>query len=168
MARDVVVSVLGPDRPGIVAAMSRVVFDLGCNFEQVGSTIIGGHFAMTMLARCGDHVLPATIEEKVGAAAAELDLQVAVKVADGSGAGAPTHAVTVTGADKPGIVYRVADTLARMDVNIVSLDLRTEGAGGDRTCALEVVVQSPPGTDLENTLPPLQEELGTDVHVRRA
>ncbi len=161
-------SVLGPDRPGIVAAMSRVVFDLGCNFEQVGSTIIGGHFAMTMLARCGDHVLPGTIEARVGAAAAELDLHAAVKVADADSAAEPTHVVSVAGADKPGIVYRVADTLARMGVNILELDLRTDGSGTDRTCALEVVVQSPPGTDLETTLPPLREELGTDVHVRRS
>ena len=159
---------LGPDRLGIVAGMSRGGFDLGCNFDQIGSTIIGGHFAMTMLARCGDHLDPTTIGTRVRAAAEELGLQIAVKIVDTPRDASPTHVVSLTGADKPGIVYRVADTLARLEVNILSLDLRTAETGGETRCSLDVSVSCPAGLDLERTLPPLREELGIDVHVRPA
>lgn len=168
MARAVVVSVLGPDRLGIVAAMSRAIFDLGCNFERVGSTIIGGHFAMTMLARCEDEVDPSTVEASVASVAAELGLLAVVKVAEGAPDDTPTHVVAVAGADKPGIVYRVADTLARMRVNVVSLDMRTTDNGTASTCSLRIHVAAPAGARLEETLPALSEELGTDVTVRPA
>lgn len=159
---------VGPDRLGIVAAMSRVIFDLGCNFEQIGSTIIGGHFAMTMLARCPDHVDPTTVGARLRSTGEELDLQVAVRFVDAPSAPVPTHVVSLEGADKPGIVYRIADALAGFEVNILSLDLRTGGSDGESTCSLDVSVSCPPEVDLERTLPPLSEELGTDVNVRSA
>lgn len=95
-------------------------------------------------------------------------MQAAVKAVEGDPEDVATHVVSVAGADKPGIVYRVADTLARMRVNVVSLDLETSRSEGSSTCALHVAVAAPEGTRLEEALPPLSEELGTGVHVRRA
>ena len=168
MSRALVISVLGPDRPGIVAAMSRVMFDLGCNFVQVGSTILGGHFAMTMHARCADDLDESLVRSDIAAASRAFDLQTAVKIVPEDQAQDPaTHAVSLAGADKPGIVYRVADTLAGMGINILDLDLRVQEHEGNPTCSLEVSVRCPPSVELEIALPPLREELGTDVHVRR-
>ena len=43
------VSVFGRDRPGIVAAVSRVLADAGCNLEDTSMTILRGHFAMMLV-----------------------------------------------------------------------------------------------------------------------
>ena len=46
-------SVVGRDRPGIVAEVSRVLFELGCNIEDSTCTILSGQFAMILvIAHC--------------------------------------------------------------------------------------------------------------------
>ncbi|MDR0514311.1 MAG: ACT domain-containing protein [Coriobacteriaceae bacterium] len=44
-----VVSVLGKDRSGIVAATSKVLADCGANIDDISQTILSGIFSMTML-----------------------------------------------------------------------------------------------------------------------
>ena len=47
-----ILSVLGHDRPGIVAAVTGILFDLNCNIENVSQTILqtefSGSFIVTM------------------------------------------------------------------------------------------------------------------------
>ncbi|MBV8303503.1 MAG: amino acid-binding protein, partial [Acidimicrobiia bacterium] len=42
------VSAVGADRPGIVAAVTRVFVEHGCNLEDTSMTILRGHFAMML------------------------------------------------------------------------------------------------------------------------
>ena len=41
----VAVTAVGADRPGIVAAVSRALYDVGGNIEDSRMAILGGHFA---------------------------------------------------------------------------------------------------------------------------
>ena len=43
------VTVVGQDRPGIVAAVAEALYDLGCNLEDATSTILRGHFSMMLV-----------------------------------------------------------------------------------------------------------------------
>jgi predicted amino acid-binding ACT domain protein len=54
------VSVFGRDRPGIVAAVTRVLADAGCNLEDTSMTILRGHFAMMLVISGGPGYLPPT------------------------------------------------------------------------------------------------------------
>ncbi len=49
MRTPAILSVLGEDRVGIVATVSRVLADSHANIEDIRQTIIGGIFSMTML-----------------------------------------------------------------------------------------------------------------------
>ena len=49
MRTPAILSVLGEDRVGIVAGISRVLAESGTNIEDIRQTIIGGIFSMTML-----------------------------------------------------------------------------------------------------------------------
>src|SRR6266702_7773867 len=42
-------SVVGKDRPGIVAAVTEGLFNLGCNIADSSCTMLGGEFAMIMI-----------------------------------------------------------------------------------------------------------------------
>jgi len=44
-----IVSVLGADRVGIVAAISTALAEQGANIEDIRQTILSGIFSMTML-----------------------------------------------------------------------------------------------------------------------
>jgi len=163
----IAITVIGNDRPGIVAAVTRSLFDVGCNLEDVSSTILRGHFSMTMISNCTVCVDPSPLEDDLATVAQELGLVSSVRVVDDTPPAfqEPTHMVSVYGADKPGIVYRVADALARLDVNITDLNSRLIGDEGDPVYALQIEVRSPPTCDLDQVVPPLREELSVDISV---
>ena len=163
----IAVTVIGNDRPGIVAAVTRALFDVGCNLEDISSTILRGHFSMTLISDCPGGADPAAVEERLSSVAADLNLVVTARAVEETPSGfeAPTHMVSVYGADKPGIVYRVTDALSRLGVNITDLNSRLIGEDSDPVYALQIEVLAPAGCDLDDVLPPLREELGVDLSV---
>ena len=52
--RHFAVSAIGRDRPGIVAAVSKVLLDHEGNIEDSQMTILRGHFTMTLIVSIGD------------------------------------------------------------------------------------------------------------------
>ena len=45
-----IVSVFGLDRPGIVKAVSSILADAECSIEDINQTVVGGKFAMVLVA----------------------------------------------------------------------------------------------------------------------
>src|SRR5512144_1513233 len=43
------VTIIGKDRPGIVAGATEVLYRLGCNIEDSSCTMLGGEFAMILI-----------------------------------------------------------------------------------------------------------------------
>lgn len=164
----VAVTVVGSDRPGIVAAVCRALFELGCNLEDATSTILRGHFSMMLVVRPPAGVDATRVEEHLRAAGDPLGLVVSarpIQEADAHTA-APTHMVSVYGADRPGIVFRVADVLARDGSNITDLTSRLIGSEEQPVYAvmMEVAVSDPEA--LAGALDELRDELGLDVSLR--
>jgi glycine cleavage system transcriptional repressor len=127
----VALSALGVDRPGIVAAVSRVLFERGGNLEDSRMALLGGHFVMMLIAALPDDTDVDDLQSDVAAATSGMDLVVAVRpVAETHGRleGAP-YVLTVYGADRPGIVAAVTRALSDRGVNIT--DLATHTADGD-------------------------------------
>ncbi|MGE5762899.1 MAG: ACT domain-containing protein, partial [Mycobacterium leprae] len=54
------VTVIGPDRPGIITAVTGALAGLGGNLEDSTMTLLRGHFAMMLLAACAAD--PAEVE----------------------------------------------------------------------------------------------------------
>ena len=46
------VTVLGHDRPGIIADVTGALAELGGNLEDSSMTLLRGHFAMTLVVAC--------------------------------------------------------------------------------------------------------------------
>jgi len=167
MTEILAVTVIGNDRPGIVSEVTRALFDVGCNLEDITSTILRGHFSMTIITKCPSGVDRSGVEQRLSPAAEELGLVLEVRPVEetDSHVAPPTHMVSVYGADKPGIVFRVADALARLGVNITDLNSRLIGEDAEPVYALQIEVHAPEGTNLDRVLPPLREELGVDLSV---
>ena len=167
MANLVAVTVIGKDRPGIVAGVTRALYDVGCNLEDVSSTILRGHFSMMLVVRAPAGVDHAALEERLAPAAEELGLIVTVRPVEEAAleVSAPSHMVSVYGADKPGIVYRVAEVLARLGVNITDLTSRVIGSAEHPVYALMLEVSAANPDDAERELEALRSELGVEVSV---
>lgn len=145
-----VVSVVGADRPGIVAAVTRALYEHGANVEDTSMSILRGHFAMTLVVAAPDGA--AELEAALAGVAGELGLLVGAREIDGDVETRPPSApyvVSVYGSDRPGIVARVTALLADNAVNIVDLTTRLQGAPGEETYVMLMEADVPPGVDVE-------------------
>jgi ACT domain-containing protein len=78
-----VISVLGKDRSGIVAATSKVLADCGANIDDISQTILKDIFSMTMLVTLDPSVADFnTVQEKLAAVSEELEVQIIVQRED--------------------------------------------------------------------------------------
>lgn len=144
-------SALGADRPGIVAAVSGALVELGCNLEDSTMTILRGHFAILLVVAAPDGVTEGDLERALSAVAEQFDLTVAVRAiaeaASDSTADAATESWTIAvhGADRPGIVHAVTSALAEAGGNVV--DLSTHLVGGPESPVYVMTLRAalPPG-----------------------
>ena len=168
MVRSFVLALTGRDRPGIVAAVTRVLLEHDVNLEDAEMAILRGHFAVMLVLAAPDAVDEEALRAGLERASAEVPLET-VSLAEvpalGAGFAEPSHAISVYGADHPGIVHGVTAALATSGVNVVGLSTRV--AGDVYAMLLEVAL--PPGLDeaaLEGLLAGVGEEQGVDVSVR--
>ncbi len=122
------VTVIGDDRPGIVAAVTDVLAQVGGNVEDASMTILRGHFAMMLVLGCPAPIT--SVELALAPIAERLGLVVAIReltdVAQLASPGAH-YVVTVHGADRPGIVAAISGCVARHRGNVTDLTTRLAG-----------------------------------------
>lgn len=166
--RHFALSAVGADRPGIVAAVTEVLLRHGCNLEDTSMTILRGHFAMTLVVAAPEPVGAVELEAALAPAAREFELVATVRpiseVVPLSEHG-QSCTVSIYGADRPGIVHRVASLLAERSLNIVDLSTRMIGSPEHPVYAMLLDVDAPAGTDAEalrTALEVLAGELGVE------
>ncbi len=161
-------TVIGRDRPGIIAEVTAVVAGAGGNLEDSSMTLLRGHFAWTLIATAD--VSP---DEMAGRLAHLRDDGLVVTVFDvgpdelGS-TNASTYLLTVHGGDRPGIVAAVTGLLARGGGNIVDLSTRLGHAGLYLLIAEVVLPADQDVASLSERLAAVGRELGVDVTLRPA
>jgi glycine cleavage system transcriptional repressor len=160
---ELAVAVLGPDRPGVIAALSEVLLAGSGNLEDASMTLLRGQFAMTLVVD-----LPAGAEAvaaDLAPVAERLGLLISVRdvPAGESGVGGDPYVVSVHGADRPGIVHRVTSAIADAGGNIT--DLSTRLAGDLYVLIAEVDLPGEP-SGLAAELAWLSDDLGVDARLR--
>jgi glycine cleavage system transcriptional repressor len=172
MTSESAVWALGADRPGIVASVTGVLFQMGCNLKDCSMTVLSGHFAMMMLVEAPDDLTAEALEAALGKAEGCADLTLAVRPAGAAAAmvaGDP-YIVSVYGSDHPGIVHRIATVLADHGANITDVNTRVIG-DGEPVYAMMLEVALPrsldPGT-LGAALQAVAGEVGVDASLQPA
>jgi len=166
-------TIVGRDRPGIVAQVTEILFNLGCNIADSSCSILGGQFAMILIISHPEY----TGRDSFGDAfqpLEEADLTVALRVLKPGGEIHPYFdgeicMLSVYGADRPGIVYRVAKVLGDQRINIT--DLNTKLVGSEQSPVYVMIIEAvlPAGVserDVDAWMAPLREQLQVDISVR--
>ena len=166
---ELAVTAMGADQPGIVATVAEVLRDRGGNLEDSAMTILGGHFSMMLLVETEDDA--ETLHAALADATAELGLTISVnEVGAGHASAAPTHVLSVYGADRPGLLAGVARTLADDEVNITDVETRLLSADSDApvyAMFLELVLpETVSEQQVRDRLSSLAGELGVDHSLR--
>jgi glycine cleavage system transcriptional repressor len=127
--RELAVTAVGSDRPGIVAAITEALLRLGGNLEDARAALLRGSFATVLAVAVPDDVTADDVAAALRPVALDLGLGLWVGEAAPKRPGPPRPrcVVSVYGADHPGIVHGVTTALAAQDVNVVDLSARLVG-----------------------------------------
>lgn len=172
MEKKFIMTAFGKDRPGIVADVSRLIFENNCNLEDSMMTRLAGYFTIILLFSGRDEGL----EEKFSNGCRRLEVekglttfvrpmpagQVEVETPGTS------HSLSVKGADQAGIVYKVSRFLAENRVNITDLRSRLERSpeSGQALYFLEMRIEVPENCSLQKLsegLAAIEDQLHLDI-----
>lgn len=122
------VTVVGHDRPGIIARTAGALARVGMNLADSSMTLLRGHFAMTLI--CDGDATPADLDAALGPIRADqLDVTIReVPPGAGDATRRETVLISVHGADRLGIVSEIAGVLAGAGANITDLSTRLSGS----------------------------------------
>ena len=169
-----IVTAAGKDRPGIVAGVTKILYQLGCNLEDSAMTRLSGEFAIMLIFSAPAKQTEARLRQAFAPLERQLKLVVHLKPLTGAESAAPkrrgaAYVISVYGADQPGIVFHVSDALSRLGVNINDLHTHRTAEGGPSLYLLLLEVELPAAKSaagLEQRLAAIAKRLGVEVSVR--
>lgn len=120
------ITVLGHDRPGIIAEVTGVLAELGGNLEDSSMTLLRGHFAWTLIVSGPD---AAAVQQRLAPLTFDGLVVSVLEVPDEQAGAEPgtTYVLSVHGGDRPGIVSEMTSVVAAAGGNIVDLTTRLAG-----------------------------------------
>ena len=172
MSSRFIMTAFGEDRPGIVADVTRVLYENGCNLEENSMTLLADEFTLILLFSTGE----VGIEERLQSECRRLEKERGISAfirplgqrRDLGRGGVRVHVVEVEGLDQSGIVYRVSQHLAERGMNI--LDLKSEvistPESGTALYRMQLHIQAPETLsveEIEADLQPVADELHVDI-----
>jgi len=169
-----IISVLGKDRPGIIAAVTKILFQKDFNIEDVSQTILQAEFSGIFIATGPDQVSPEDLRSALETATRSMNLHYHVKVLDpqpGSWTACPCEPfiITTRGPDRKGLVAQVTELLAAHNVNVTQLQAVFRGGDEPGRNVMIYEVDVPADRDLGKLRQALRlkgEELGLVVSIQ--
>jgi len=168
MKRQMIISVLSKDRPGIIADVTGAIFELDGDLADLNQSILRNYLTMILIATFPCEVTPEDVIARLSHVKSKSKFNVIVKQLDteieqGSDTmPQKTYVVTAQGKNKSGLVFGISSFCYQRNINI--LDLSTTLQDGQYTMILQIDL-----TGIEN-IKKLREELvkyaeGSGLHV---
>jgi glycine cleavage system transcriptional repressor len=155
----------GEDRPGIVARVTRALFERDMNLGEASMLRLGGNFTIMMMVS-GDMDADA-LQQALSEVVEELGLSLHIDPMKGGlhRHVPPNLVVRVSGADRAGIVARVTGVLADAGFNILDLESDVAGTAEKPVYIMQIAgVATVPLESLEQAVSGLRSE-GIEVNI---
>lgn len=167
-SQELVITAVGPDRPGIVAELTGLVHAAGANLADSRMANLRGQFAMLALVEGSADVL-ADVEKRVREAATGMGFRIDVSRAPKATtvSGVPFRLKTYS-MDQPGIVHKVTSYLRQHGINVEDLETHLESAPfmGTPVFTMELLMTVPRETsmkELRRSIEELGDTLNCDI-----
>ncbi|AKL97491.1 glycine cleavage system protein R [Endomicrobium proavitum] len=168
MSKYVSLTAIGKDKPGIVGAITKVLYELNCNIEDSTMTILYGQFAMILIIKLPAKFSQKTLSSKLAKLSGlSFSYSKLSSVTDKKTKKQNAFVISVYGADKPGIVYKVSEFLAGKKINIT--DVQTMAS--KKTYIMLIEAQFPNALSelkVSKELSALAASLGVTVSLNKA
>ena len=169
MNASIAVTLIGPDRAGIIDRVATAAAAHGANWLDSRMANLAGQFAGIVHLEVAEHAVEALREALAALEGEGLAVTIA---AGGAGAARPVGArelgLEITGHDHPGIVRDIAHALAARGVSVESLETRREHASwsGETLFRATATLLVPPDVELdelERVVEALSDEIMVDA-----
>jgi glycine cleavage system transcriptional repressor len=140
-------TLIGKDRPGIVAQTSTALFEAGCNFGEASMMRLGGNFSIMLMVQY--HGKAEQLSEAIAPVAQALDLRLHIDPIEGQlhDHRIPDVRISVYGADRAGIVAEVTNALAQAGLDIFDLESDVAGTGQKPVYIMQIEGHAAQGID---------------------
>lgn len=173
MSEELVVTAVGPDRPGIASDFSGHVHACGANLADSRMVNLRGQFALLALVEGSADVLD-RLRRRLEEAAPKMNLTIEFSSAAKAPPreGVPFRLKTYS-MDQPGIVHRITSHLHEQGINVEELETHLESAPfmGTPVFTLEILMLVPRAASvkaLRRSLEELGDSLNCDVDIEPA
>ena len=171
MARALVLTVIGEDRPGLVEALAELITTHDGSWDESRMARLAGHFAGVVQIHLPDDRADALIAalpqlEARGLSASVVDSDWSLAAVDHR----QSIRLELVGQDRPGIVREISSALAALGVNVQDLRTVVESApmSGEALFRAEAELAPPENVALESirsALENLADELMVDIQL---
>lgn len=166
MKKSLVLTLIGPDQPGIVEKLSKVLANHGGNWQQSSMSRLAGQFAGILIASVDADQVETLLSGLQALSADGLRVVAEADQSDTPAREGRSVRLELVGNDKPGIVREISSALASRGVSVDSLE--TEVVSGSMSADLlfkaEATLLVPPSTDLDDLQDAL-EAIAADLMV---
>lgn len=165
MKRWHMLTVVGRDRPGIVAGLTEALYRAGANLGEASMARLGGNFTIMLMVESDTDTQG--LQRLLEPFTASLSLHVHVDLIEGR---LHEHVelnarIAVHGADRPGIVAQVTQALATAGFNILDLDSDVGGTSVQPIYVMTIDGHAVGGIEaLERALAPVRQS-GIEVRI---
>lgn len=125
MPKKFVLSVLGQDKPGIVALVTRILAQNNCNIEDLTQTILQSEFAAIIIFTFPEGSALENLEKDLLAKLSPLDLNTKIKPMHSRRTEQKTSqpfVVTTLGRDRVGQIARLSEAIRDLSCNITKIN----------------------------------------------
>jgi len=171
---ELVITAIGPDRPGIAADVSGHVHHAGANLADSRMINLRGHFALIALVEGSPGVLE-SVKTRLREAAPELGLSFdfSAETKGQQTRKGVAFRLTTYSMDQPGIVHTIANFLRSQEINIEQLETSLESAPfmGAPVFTMKIVMVVPSHASvslLRRSLTQLADTLNCDIDLMPA
>lgn len=169
-------TVIGKDRPGIIATVSGVLAGARCNLEDISMTILEGEFSMILVMSCPNSPALEKIRRDIAKLEKTAQLNFFWRELKGSLVRGEKHLknsqcylITAMGKDRTGIVYQISRYLAAKKMNVTDLNSRILGKGPNAIYAMMLEVDIPKSIKIESAqkdLDKIAQKLKVEVRMK--
>ena len=147
MSKYISLTAIGKDKPGLVSAIAKVLYEYKCNIEDSTMTILHGQFAMILILSLPKGVKPKSLYAKLQKTSKSLGMSFSYsELASFSSKKqnfANPYIISVYGADKSGIVYGISSFLAGYKINITDVQTAVSKSKGKKTYIMIIEAEFP-------------------------
>lgn len=165
------VSVVCPDRSGLIAAVAERLFDLGANLGDAAFAVLGKGAEFTAVCDVPKGVTTAEVEDALRSLPETGNGEITVRAfaydQEKGDSGNITHRIEVGGGDRPGLVARLAEVFQQYGANIVRLNSTRSGSGAGASYTVRIAAHIPAdcAESCLNTVANTAGELGLNCRV---